>query len=70
MAHSNDAEIAGRVRDALEERGVPIRTLAADTGIAERTLRRRLAGESHWLTNDLHLIASRLGVPPSDLIGD
>lgn len=70
MEHRNDAEIATKVREALEASGVPIRTLAHDTGITERTLHRRLAGEKPWLAKEVARIAARLGRPVSDFMSD
>lgn len=69
MAHPLNAEIADRVREALTESGVRITTLSADTGIKERTLRRRLKGDSDWLASDIARIAKRLEVDPTDLMG-
>ena len=69
MAHTLNEEIAGNVRGALDASGVPITTLATDTGIAERTLRRRLGGNSDWNTSELARIAKRLEVPVSQLMG-
>ena len=70
MAHTLNEEIAGNVRDALRASGVPITTLADDTGIAERTIRRRLGGNSDWTTSELARIAKRLEVPVARLMGD
>lgn len=44
--------------------------LADDTGIPRTTLRRRLTGNSDWLTGELVAISARLDVPLLDLLAD
>lgn len=69
MTYTLNEEIADRVRDALTASGVTVTTLSADTGIAERTLHRRLQGNSDWTTGEIARIARRLGVHVTSLVG-
>lgn len=69
MAHTLNAEIADRVRVAMQERGLSITSLASETGIAERTLKRRLGGNSDWLTGELERIA-KATTGPEMTVGD
>jgi len=69
MTQTLNEEIASTVRDTLHETGVTIANLAAATGISERTLTRRLRGNSDWTTSELARIAQRLGVSVTSLMG-
>lgn len=60
--------IARRVRAAMGD--VSEVVLADDTHIPRSTLRRRLSGESDWLTSELTKIGERLGVTLLDLLAD
>lgn len=59
---SLNAEIAQRVRSAARAAGVSDNALAQTAGIAERTFRRRLTGNSRWETDELDALATALGV--------
>lgn len=65
MAHTQslNAEIAGNVRATLAERGVSQTELSTLTPIAERTLRRRMTGDSPWTTDELAWVSDALQVP-------
>lgn len=70
-----NGEIAGLVRDSLgrakaAESPTPhtITELATVTGIPERTLRRRMHGNSAWNTDELDQIATAMRVPVNDLL--
>lgn len=69
MTHTLNEEIADNVREALHASGVTITTLSATTGISERTLTRRLRGNSDWTTSEIARIAARLGVHVTSLVG-
>ena len=61
-----DAEIARGVRQAL--RGRTIAQLSLSSGIALRTLHRRMTGLSAWTTREIATIADALGVDVAALI--
>lgn len=63
-----NAEIAASVDAAMRTRGVTQEQLADSTGIALRTLQRRLGGESDWTTGEIAKIARSLKVSVSSLI--
>lgn len=69
MTYRLNAELADNVRSALHASGVTIITLADATGIAERTLNRRLQGNSDWTTGEVERIANALGVTVVSLVG-
>jgi transcriptional regulator with XRE-family HTH domain len=63
-----NAEVARNVRAALTQSGVTQAELINTTGIADRTLRRRLQGNSAWTTDELDVISTALKVPVSNLM--
>jgi len=63
-----DAEIARGVRQALTNAGVTIAELSLSSGIALRTLHRRMTGLSAWTTREIATIADALGVDVAALI--
>jgi hypothetical protein len=70
-----NGEIADRVRSILDtnrQDGATGPRSVADlidaTGLAERTLRRRMTGRSPWTTDELDAIAGVLDVPVGALI--
>ena len=63
-----DAEVARRVRGALRDAGVSIVELSTSSGIALRTLHRRMTGLSAWTTREIATIADALGVDVAALI--
>jgi len=62
--------IAERVRAAMVEANESEVTLADATDIPRTTLRRRLGGNSDWLTGELTAITSHLGIPLVELLAD
>lgn len=60
--------VAQNIRAAVEEQHASISYLVDETGIADRTLRRRLSGRSPFGTDELELIAEALGIDPLDLM--
>jgi len=69
MTQNLNGEIAGRVRTILHTDGVTIGTLSTETGISERTLTRRLSGNTDWTTSEIARIANKLGVHVTSLVG-
>ena len=67
MATLNE-QIAGTVRRLADERGVSLAHLIEETGIPERTFRRRMQGKTAWTTDELDAIAGCLDVKASTLI--
>jgi len=65
-----DAEVARRVRGALRDAGVSIVELSTSSGIALRTLHRRMTGLSPWTTREVATIADALSVEPAALVND
>lgn len=68
MATNLNAEIAANVRRTLDSNGASIATLAAQTPIPERTLKRRLTGTSRWTTDELSWISDALHTTPLELL--
>lgn len=62
--------IAERVRAAMDAAGISEVVLADDTSIPRTTLRRRLAGDSDWMTGELTKVSARLDLPLLDLLAD
>lgn len=54
----------------MAEKGATEKSLADRTGIPRTTLRRRLTGLSSFTINELHAIASHLGVSLLDILAD
>lgn len=62
--------IASRVNEAVRASGVSRVDLAAELGVSRKTIERRLKGERKFTANEIGLIARRLKVPVSELLGD
>lgn len=65
-----NSTIAERVRSAMDAAGISEVVLSETTHIPRSTLRRRLSGESDWLTGELTKISARLDVPLLALLAD
>ena len=75
MAYRSElnAEIATRIREALGrttegDRPTTIADLIAATGLAERTIRRKMTGRHAWTTDELDAIADVLDIPVGSLL--
>lgn len=62
------SKVARSVRALLASRGESITSLAADTYIAESTLKRRLLGHSSFTLDEVGYIARHFGLSISDLL--
>lgn len=60
--------VTDNVREVLEQRNLPVAFLVAETPIAERTLRRRMKGNSPWTTDELDQVAEALGLDADLLV--
>lgn len=58
--------VAREVKGAIKKSGRTPNSIANSTGIAPVTLRRRLTGNSPFLSTELIRIAAELGCNPSD----
>lgn len=70
MVTPTNLTIAQRVRAAMDQAGDSEVKLADDTGIPRTTLRRRLTGNSDWMTSELVAISKRLDVSLIELLAD
>ncbi|WP_284294506.1 helix-turn-helix domain-containing protein [Luteimicrobium album] len=68
MTNDLNATVAQNVGLALDSQGRSITDLSRTTGIAERTLRRRMTGTSDWTTGEIALICASLGTSPQSLM--
>lgn len=68
MAHSINDRIAARVRGELAARNISHSTYAAAIGVPERTIARRLAGNSSWTADEVADSADYLNLTIPDLI--
>jgi transcriptional regulator with XRE-family HTH domain len=62
------ANVARRVKQAVEAKGITQAALSTASGLSERTLARRLAGTSAFDLDELHSIAAALGVDPESFL--
>lgn len=63
-----NARVADAVTRERRKAGMTIADLAHQSGIADRTLNRKLGGGTHWTTDELDGLAIALGVPLSTLV--
>ena len=63
-------EIAHRIKTALVNENVNVRSLSDKTGISYPTLRRSLSGGRSLTISELAKIAATIGIPPSALMPD
>lgn len=61
-AQTLSATVAAEVNSRLAELNETVAGLVQATGIAERTLRRRLTGRSAWTTDEIDAVATALGM--------
>ena len=70
VTDATDADIAGRITNALIVKGINVRSLSDETGISYPTLRRSLKGGRSLSFREFRSIAAVLDVPPSALLPD
>lgn len=70
VTDATDADIAGRITNALIVKGINVRSLSDETGISYPTLRRSLKGGRSFSFQEFRRIAAVLDVPPSALLPD
>lgn len=63
-----NARVADAVTRERKKSGMTIAELAHQSGIADRTLNRKLGGGTHWTTDEIDNLATALGVTPSTLV--
>jgi len=68
--HTPDAEIGGKITNALVVKGTNAKALSDATGIAYPTLRRSLSGGRSLTIRELTSIAEALKILPSALLPD
>ncbi|MDR0848433.1 MAG: helix-turn-helix transcriptional regulator [Propionibacteriaceae bacterium] len=61
-------QVAAKVRAEMASRRMTITNLSDATGIAHKTLSRRLSGKSAWTTDELYSVAKSLGAPIGQLL--
>jgi transcriptional regulator with XRE-family HTH domain len=62
------AAVAEQIRRLMQAHRVSGNALAAATGIPQRSISRKLTGESQFDLNDVQRIAAHFGVDPEDVI--
>lgn len=60
--------VAARIARLLEDRGMSGRALSRATGIPQKSLSRKLSGETAFDLDDLPLVADALGVKIPELL--
>lgn len=60
--------VAAKIARLLEERGMSGRALSRATGIPQKSLSRKLSGETAFDLDDLTPVADALGVKVSELL--
>lgn len=68
MTEELSTAVAEQVRRLLDERGISGRELARLTGIPQRTIAKKVAGQHPFDLDDLAKIAAALGVDVTDLL--
>lgn len=68
QAEPLDTSVASNVRAEMARRKASGRDLAIALGWSERTVRRRLAGDSPFTVDELTAVARYLRVPAADLL--
>lgn len=66
--NATDAEIGGRIANALIVKGTNMKALSDATGIAYPTLRRSLSGGRSLTIREIGNIAAAIGVQPGVLL--
>lgn len=66
---TNSHQVAQRIESLLRIRGLSKSWLSDDSGIADKTLRRRFRAPEHFTLAELSSIANSLGVPVEVLFG-
>lgn len=66
--NATDAEVGGRIANALIIKGTNVKDLSTATGIAYPTLRRSLSGGRSLTIREIGNIAAAIGVQPGVLL--
>lgn len=68
--HPINAQVARRVREAIEQSGLKKSFILTKTGLAQVTLDRKLGGIHGFKSEELVLIAECIGVEPGSFFAD